>query len=403
MRSAIWESTCGASDPPARADRIARALSSEVNLGVSDSANASTREPPTPASAERYVFLDGLRGLAAMAIVVHHLTADSGHRELFASASIAVDFFFCLSGFVICHAYERRLLSGMTLLEYAVKRIVRLYPMYFVGTVVGLFAVLLMKSQEQTSLGSDAIVKAFTLNLAFLPYLNADYVQVFEAKLVGTIFPFNNPAWSLFFGLFANLMFASSVRLARHAAIIWLSIAAATLFLATLAYGEAPGWDTSNFTGGFPRVVYSFFAGVVICQFHHRRHLFQAILPAFVVAAALALFAMPRFEGHNLYWLAGALCIAPALVAAGSHCVMPRGSFREKFCSYAGRMSYPVFCIHYPLLALASGLLGSQHISIYLLLPGFVFLTLAVSHILLVYVEGRSQAWLASLVGVVAR
>jgi peptidoglycan/LPS O-acetylase OafA/YrhL len=44
------------------------------------------------------VVLDGLRGLAATAIVIHHFTADTGHGEVFASAGIAVDLFFCLSG-----------------------------------------------------------------------------------------------------------------------------------------------------------------------------------------------------------------------------------------------------------------------------------------------------------------
>ena len=66
----------------------------------------------------RYVVLDGLRGVAALSIMLHHYTQHGGHRELFASAVISVDFFFCLSGFVIAYAYHGRLLAGMPLLQF---------------------------------------------------------------------------------------------------------------------------------------------------------------------------------------------------------------------------------------------------------------------------------------------
>ncbi|HET9652973.1 MAG TPA: acyltransferase family protein, partial [Usitatibacter sp.] len=94
----------------------------------------------------RYLLLDGLRGMAALVIVVHHFTALSGQREIFASASIAVDFFFCLGGFVIAHAYQERLLAGMSALEYTRRRVARLYPMYLVGLAIGLFALALGKT-----------------------------------------------------------------------------------------------------------------------------------------------------------------------------------------------------------------------------------------------------------------
>jgi len=41
---------------------------------------------------------------------------------------LAVDFFFMLSGFVLAHAYEERLRSGMKAWRFMRTRIIRLYP-----------------------------------------------------------------------------------------------------------------------------------------------------------------------------------------------------------------------------------------------------------------------------------
>ena len=62
----------------------------------------------------RFVALDSWRGLAALGIAVRHingsgpLTSGALHDNL----SMAVDFFFVLSGFVIAAAYGERLREG---------------------------------------------------------------------------------------------------------------------------------------------------------------------------------------------------------------------------------------------------------------------------------------------------
>ena len=61
----------------------------------------------------RFIFLDGLRGIAAVVVVIFHFSQDGNIRQLFPSAPIAVDLFFCLSGFVIAWAYYQKLSTGM--------------------------------------------------------------------------------------------------------------------------------------------------------------------------------------------------------------------------------------------------------------------------------------------------
>lgn len=67
--------------------------------------------PPMPVKS--YRTLHGIRGVAALCIVVLHSPRLFGSAPVF--LALAVDLFFALSGFVLTHAYEDRLRRGMTL------------------------------------------------------------------------------------------------------------------------------------------------------------------------------------------------------------------------------------------------------------------------------------------------
>jgi len=63
---------------------------------------------------KHFEVLDGLRGMAALAVVIFHfaeiIAPDSSHNFI-GHGFLAVDFFFCLSGFVIAYAYDDRIAS----------------------------------------------------------------------------------------------------------------------------------------------------------------------------------------------------------------------------------------------------------------------------------------------------
>jgi peptidoglycan/LPS O-acetylase OafA/YrhL len=58
----------------------------------------------TNSNHNRYVALDGLREVAALSVMIHHLISFRG-LKIFDKTSVAVDLFFILSGFVITHSY----------------------------------------------------------------------------------------------------------------------------------------------------------------------------------------------------------------------------------------------------------------------------------------------------------
>jgi peptidoglycan/LPS O-acetylase OafA/YrhL len=54
------------------------------------------------------------------------------------SGHLAVDFFFCLSGFVVSLAYRRKIQLGeLGYVEFFVRRLVRFYPLHLVGLALG--------------------------------------------------------------------------------------------------------------------------------------------------------------------------------------------------------------------------------------------------------------------------
>jgi peptidoglycan/LPS O-acetylase OafA/YrhL len=66
----------------------------------------------------RYEFLDGLRGVAAIVVMLMHFLSPLGWEAgIVPHAHLAVDFFFCLSGFVLTHAYGGMLASGRPMLR----------------------------------------------------------------------------------------------------------------------------------------------------------------------------------------------------------------------------------------------------------------------------------------------
>jgi peptidoglycan/LPS O-acetylase OafA/YrhL len=95
-----------------------------------------------PGARRRLEVLDGLRLVAALAVVLYHYTSfdtvwDAPTTSLFGPIAIAgrfgwlgVELFFLISGFVICMSTW-----GRSLGDFFVSRVTRLYPAYWVGVI----------------------------------------------------------------------------------------------------------------------------------------------------------------------------------------------------------------------------------------------------------------------------
>lgn len=81
--------------------------------------------------------IDGLRGIAALAVVFFHLLSEYPRRyggvdyEMFRIGSYGVQLFFVISGFVIFMSLKKNQLK-----PFVVSRITRLYPVYWAGCII---------------------------------------------------------------------------------------------------------------------------------------------------------------------------------------------------------------------------------------------------------------------------
>src|SRR5688572_33021217 len=91
---------------------------------------------------QHFQILDGLRGIAALAVVIFHFMEwifPDINNNFIGHGFLAVDFFFCLSGFVIGYAYDDRI-KKMGVIEFFKSRLIRLHPLIVLGAVLGLVA-----------------------------------------------------------------------------------------------------------------------------------------------------------------------------------------------------------------------------------------------------------------------
>src|SRR4051812_18997118 len=80
----------------------------------------------------RFVALDGLRGLAALLIVLYHVrwTNHLSGSQFIQNSYLAVDLFFILSGFVISWAYRGKIGSAADAYRFLTVRLFRVYPLH---------------------------------------------------------------------------------------------------------------------------------------------------------------------------------------------------------------------------------------------------------------------------------
>lgn len=91
----------------------------------------ATKLPYAYGTKPRFEILDGLRGVAALLVVIFHLTESSPFTagpvdQTVNHGYLAVDFFFMLSGFVIGYAYDDRWGRGLTQWEFYKRRLISL-------------------------------------------------------------------------------------------------------------------------------------------------------------------------------------------------------------------------------------------------------------------------------------
>lgn len=310
----------------------------------------------TPARSHRFHFLDGLRGLAAVLVCVYHFPLRLRPLLLEPNGFLAVDFFFCLSGFVIAYAYEKRLREGLRMRDFVVARLIRLYPLYFLGMLIGFSSSLAVPPAGFNIVSPADVFVILVSSLLLLPNFMAHWP-------VALSFPFNVPSWSLFFELVANFAFAALLRMRRASSLAQGAVCAvsgcALLYVSTLGL---PTFDLGafpeNFCWGFARVGFSFFAGVLILHAYQSARETRWRSSGWIAAGvALVLFAVLTASSTAArsipFQLAAILLVFPAIVYVGACTAVPHRL--HTMCAVLGNLSYPLYVLHFPLIRVVDG------------------------------------------------
>ncbi|MGX5819317.1 acyltransferase family protein [Chitinophaga lutea] len=293
-------------------------------------------------SRKHFEVLDGLRGLAALSIVVFHLyefiTPDYTKSPV-GHGYLAVDFFFCLSGFVIGYAYDERA-PQLGLKTFFMNRLIRLHPMVIWGSVIGLLGYVLdpyIGAAAVKEAGAGSIVLAFICSLLMLPF------PWLPGRAQG-LFPYNTPAWSLLMEYIVNVFYGLVLlRAPKRWLLVMLGVSAVWIGAVARYRGWIiSGWDAPTFWDGFARVSFSFLAGLTVFRFNL---IIRSRLNFLVLAGLLiGVFVFPHYENDWIMEMVMVMLVFPLLLSLGAGTSV-RG-WLEKWCVFTGRLSYPLYVTH---------------------------------------------------------
>lgn len=300
---------------------------------------------PTAQDARVFHTLDALRGIAAIGVVVFHMS------RAFAPVAtpggyLAVDLFFMISGVVLSHAYESRFKAGMGTIGFMRVRLVRLYPLYLLGLLFGIaVTVASMLGRNSVNWDASTLSLAILLALLFLPNLSG--------RPVDSLFPLNIPCWSLFLEIVVNLLFVLTWPLLTTRRLVATALLAGGIAgAATLYVGHADqGSTAATLAVGLARTIFGFSVGVLIARHATlaRRSESNAGVLAIMVVVVVAMAGWPGGAWRGVWDSLCMLVVFPLVVYWGTR--VDPGARLRRIATFLGVTSYAVYVLHSPLSA----------------------------------------------------
>lgn len=294
----------------------------------------------TRAPAQHFPLLDAGRGLAALAVVAHHVGNESG-LAIAKHGYLAVDYFLMLSGFVVAMSYEGRLRGegrgALGLGGFLGLRAKRLYPMILLGALLATAAFALAPNPDVRPL-----------------WIATQFVLV-PAVGCWVIFPLNAPMWSLFYESVANVAHGGGIAFWRTRAIAGavgvLAVMAVCTILTHADYNM--GFRPGEAGIALVRVFGAYLAGVLIWRLHAARRLRRIAVPGFVapplsMLLVLAPLLAPAGGEHGVTLAALFVCFPASIL-----CSLEGRERPGSVAAWLGGISYPLYAIHMPILLAA--------------------------------------------------
>lgn len=300
---------------------------------------------------KHYAALDGLRGLAAIAVMMmHEMGIFRPGNGPTIHAFVAVDLFFMLSGFVLALSYDRPLDAGMKWRAFMTIRVIRLYPMLFLAVGLGgALAALKLAFQGTTDPGESLWL--LPCGFLLLP-VGLLFGELTNFTSTASLVPFGGPAWSLLFEFVASAAFATALRRPARWGIPVFLLAGVALIGLTFAAGGIGTLGVQGYIGvpaGLLRVGIPFAIGIFLLRKDMSRYV--PVLPAAVgmlLGAVACSLPIGQSPGYDL------LCVFVLFPLILTLCARASASEGiKRLCGFLGNLSYPLYLLHVPVSRMA--------------------------------------------------
>lgn len=273
-------------------------------------------------SKPHYEILDGLRGVAAIMVLVYHVFEGFATGPLDQRCNhgyLAVQFFFILSGFVVGYAYDDRW-PQMRTGEFFKRRLIRLHPMLLIGILLGAVAFFIQGSiqWDGSPVSPHRVVLAMLCTFFMIP--SAPHTGP-EIRGNDELFPLNGPYWSLFVEYVGNILYALFLRklstrmLAGVVGLTGIGVACYAVGNGS-GYGHlGVGWTMDNhyLAAGLLGMTFCFSTGLLMARLFRPVH----VRGTFWLCSLgiIALVGMPRIGDAETLWMNGLydafVCLLP--------------------------------------------------------------------------------------------
>jgi exopolysaccharide production protein ExoZ len=292
---------------------------------------------------KRLNLLQVYRGIAAILVVLFHLNDMSIERlkqvtffNLFQAGWSGVDYFFVLSGFIMVYVHRSAIGKPDQLKSFLVKRTVRIYPIYWIITLIVLAFFLVVPSFANNK---DLSIQHILASLFLLPQNDKPILDV---------------GWTLIYELFFYLLFSIAIWFKPKYSVPILS---SWLFVTMLHYLKVVNFGGEAFLLNIVfgnmnlEFVLGCLAGYVVIKFgtkisKNRWILFGAANLGYV--ALLILTAVNKLEIDRM----STFGVLAALLIVGSASIDLNDSPKvPKILTYLGDASYSIFLLHSPIVS----------------------------------------------------
>jgi peptidoglycan/LPS O-acetylase OafA/YrhL len=309
---------------------------------------------------------------------------------------MAVDFFFGLSGFVVAYAYDDRW-GRMSVGRFFAVRLIRLHPLVLLGAVLGLISFLIDPfAVNQRLVPIPVVLRDFALACFLLPYAALPNRWTDTHSL-------NSPSWSLLQEYIANIAYALVLRRlgTRVLGVVVALAACALLWVLWRTNHIDVGSDWTTVLMGPARMAFSFTMGLLLYRL--RDVLPKLRLGWIPLSAILVLvFAAPMVpdslpHGNGIFEAAVVMLLFPAIILCGAHSDI--GQVELALCKFAGRISYPIYILHYPFLLIYMNyalFAKPSPAAVQLAAAGSFLLVVSVSVLALKFYDEPIRRWLRS-------